>query len=120
MSQLKDIAAHFGAHILKKLNVPSPVKIVLSRNKKGFETYAYYNATADTLHVYVKNRGTADVLRSIAHEMVHHKQKLEKRLAKAESIPDVGGPIEDEANAIAGQLVKAYGKQNKEKYNIYS
>jgi hypothetical protein len=47
-------------------------------------------------------------MRSIAHELVHHKQYEQGRL-KVQP-PDIGGEIEDEANAKAGQFIKMYSK----------
>jgi len=122
MSNLKEIAADFCGFVLHKLDITPPSKIRLVRERmKDFETYAYYNSKDDSVNIYVKNRGTADVLRSIAHELIHHKQKLKGELKNEKEIPDVGGPIEDEANAVAGQLIKTYGKmESKKKFNIYS
>ena len=60
-----------------------------------------------------------DILRSLAHELVHHKQKENgdfKNKEVIKDIPEVGGHIEDEANAIAGRLIKKYGKQNQDLY----
>jgi hypothetical protein len=59
-----------------------------------------------------------DILRSIAHELVHHKQKEDGKFKNQSSkgIPEVGGMIEDEANAIAGRLIKKYGKDNEGLY----
>jgi hypothetical protein len=54
-------------------------------------------------------RAFADVLRTIAHELVHHKQNLQNRLVG--EIPVVGGEIEDEANAVGGQMIKSFGTQ---------
>jgi len=53
-------------------------------------------------------------MRSIAHELVHHKQYEQERL-KVQP-PDIGGEIEDEANAKAGQYIKMFAKENPEIY----
>jgi hypothetical protein len=39
--------------------------------------------------------------------LVHHQQNQKKQLSK--NVKDIGGPIEDEANAVAGQLIKKFG-----------
>ena len=41
---------------------------------------AYYDPQACEVHVYTDNRHPKDMLRSIAHELIHHKQNLEGRL----------------------------------------
>ena len=45
---------------------------------------AYYDPQALEVHVFVDGRHPKDMLRSIAHELIHHQQNLEGRL-------DVGG-----------------------------
>jgi len=45
---------------------------------------AYYDPTSLEIHIYSDGRHPKDMLRSIAHELIHHQQNLEGRL-------DVGG-----------------------------
>lgn len=98
------------------LNKPFNIKLSISRDD-DLKTYAYYNKENGHIKVYIKNRGLADVLRSIAHELIHHKQNQDNLLNL--SHPDVGGQIEDEANSVAGQLVKKFGYKHPE-LAIYS
>jgi hypothetical protein len=56
-----------------------------------------------------------DIMRSVAHEMVHHKQFEQGRLNVKP--PDIGGEIEDEANAKAGQYIKMFAKENPSLYD---
>ena len=51
-----------------------------------------------------------------AHEMVHHKQFEDGRLEVKP--PDIGGEIEDEANAKAGQFIKMYSKEDPTIYDL--
>jgi Zn-dependent peptidase ImmA (M78 family) len=98
------------------LNQPFKVNMVTQRDD-DLKTYAYYNPSTGLIKVYCKNRGLADVLRSVAHELIHHLQNERGQLN--EPVPDVGGQIEDEANSVAGQLVKKFGYANP-KLAIYS
>ena len=41
---------------------------------------AYYDPQSHEVHIYTDNRHPKDMLRSIAHELIHHKQNLEGRL----------------------------------------
>jgi len=86
---------------------PASVELVTDRDK--LVTLASYNLNDNSVRVYSKNRALADVLRSIAHELVHHKQLEDGRIDINNPPQDIGGEIEDEANAVAGQLVKAFG-----------
>jgi len=107
---LKGIVKEFGAFIVKKLSITKPFKIELTNSREGLKTYAYYNPHSGLVRVYAGNRSKADILRSIAHEMVHHQQNQNGKLSHdpKNPIPDIGGEIEDEANAVAGQLIKEF------------
>lgn len=115
-TDLKEIVKEFGAFIVKKLAIKKPFKIQLTVNRDDLKTYAHYSPTEGIVKVYLKGRSTADILRSIAHEMVHHQQNQNGKLKQdpKNPIPDVGGEIEDEANAVAGQLVKEFGYKFKD------
>jgi hypothetical protein len=86
------------------------IKLAFERTP-DLKTTAYYN-TSGFLVVYVKDRAIVDVIRSLAHELVHHKQNLEGRLKDAVKDGEDGSPIENEANAKAGEIVRRYGKLN--------
>jgi hypothetical protein len=58
------------------------------------------------------NRHFIDIIRTIAHELVHYKQYSLGKIKK--HVQDIGGPIEDEANALAGRLVKKYLYKNQD------
>ena len=115
---LKDIVKEFVAFLVKKqgINLPYKIDLVYKRTPE-FKTHAYYNPDSKKICVCVQGRQTADILRSIAHEMIHHKQNQDNRLKDRENIPDIGGDIEDEANSLAGRLVKEFGYNSK--YKIY-
>jgi Zn-dependent peptidase ImmA (M78 family) len=96
----------------EQLGITDKFNLKLSENRDGFKTYAYYNPNTKTIGVYIKNRAIADVMRSIAHELVHHKQYQNGEIKNGDKVQDVGGKIEDDANAIAGQLIKKFGYDN--------
>ena len=60
--------------------------------------------------VVAANRNLADVLRTLAHELVHEKQKIEGRLHAGAG--DDGTDIENEANAEAAVIMRKFGKEN--------
>jgi Zn-dependent peptidase ImmA (M78 family) len=93
---------------LKLKDVPT---ISIQNNRDGLKTTANYDYTKENKIVKVcsKNRALVDVMRSLAHELVHHKQWEDGRLDGPKP-PDIGGEIEDEANAKAGQFIKMYAK----------
>lgn len=66
--------------------------------------------TTDTIRVVALNRNLADVLRTLAHELVHRKQKKEGRLYVGAG--DDGSDIENEANSEAALIMRKFGKLN--------
>lgn len=108
--------------VKKELNIKNDVEIKLQNDKDGIKTTAVYKyeeggtpSDNTEVRVYAKERAMSDILRSIAHEMVHHKQNEEGKLDKKPS--NVGGPIEDEANAKSGEIVKKFGQKFPQIYN---
>lgn len=108
--------------VVKELGITVPVDINYQTDKEGIETTAVYkyedgeNSDIENseVKVYTKDRALQDVMRSVAHELVHHHQNEEGELEG--KIQNVGGPIEDEANALAGEFLKKYGLQHPEIY----
>ena len=95
----------------EELGYSTPVEVNLLYNRDELTTLASYNFKDYIINVYAKDRALADILRSIAHELVHHQQNEDGRIDG--TAPDIGGDIEDEANSIAGQLVKKFGYEHK-------
>lgn len=97
----------FIRFVANELGITNPYKVVLSNDRSKFKTTAYYNPQTGELGVYKNKRALIDIMRSAAHELVHHQQNQKSLLTKG--VKDIGGPIEDEANAVAGQLIKKFG-----------
>jgi Zn-dependent peptidase ImmA (M78 family) len=62
-----------------------------------------------TVHLGIKNRHPNDILRTLAHEMVHYAQGEHGEL-DADSW-QTGSPVEDQANAEAGVIMREFNKQ---------
>jgi hypothetical protein len=108
----KDKLNKFVKFVKNELELKSTPTISIQNNRDGLKTTANYDYTKENkiIKVTCKNRALVDVMRSIAHEMVHHKQFEQGRLEVQP--PDIGGEIEDEANAKAGQFIKMFAKQD--------
>lgn len=107
----KDKLNSFVKFVKKELGIEKVPTISIQSNRDGLKTTAHYDYTKENkiVRVYGKNRALVDIMRSVAHELVHHKQFEEGRLDGPQP-PDIGGEIEDEANAKAGQYIKMYAK----------
>jgi len=111
---------HFVEYATKKLKLSETPKITLLSGREYSEaktSLGGYNPMSKEIYVAIEGRLTADILRTLAHEMVHRKQD-ELGLVKDE-IKDgaTGSPIENQAHAVAGILMRNYGKINKQIYN---
>ena len=113
----KEILDKFVLFVKEQLELKTVPTVKIQNHRDGLKTTANYDYTKENkiIKVCAKNRALVDVCRSIAHEMVHHKQFEQGRLKTQP--PDIGGEIEDEANAKAGQFIKMYAKKDPNIYN---
>jgi hypothetical protein len=93
-----------------------PPKIHLQFNREGLVTTASYGN--NNVKIYAKDRANVDIMRSIAHELVHMQQDQEGRLNQThhDDNNDAGSPIENEANAKAGEIIRKFGEEYTEIY----
>lgn len=91
----------FAANQLQLPNVPHIEFVGKEENAKN--AFGHYVSTPETDHIAVRvtERHPIDVMRTIAHELIHYKQKLSGSKAKEKM-------REDEANAIAGRVMREY------------
>ena len=109
--QLRD----FIQWCVRKLNIEQELpKIRFQDAKEGPDQHrtGYYDDNDDIMWVYTGNRNLIDIMRTVAHELVHRKQHEDNRVHGDQSYP--GSPIEQQADAVAGYLMKLYGKDNPE------
>ena len=114
----KKVLDRFVLFVKKQLELKTIPTIKIQNDREGLKTTANYDYTKENklIKVCAMNRALVDVCRSIAHELVHHKQFEEGRLEVKP--PDIGGEIEDEANAKAGQFIKMYSKEDPTIYDL--
>jgi hypothetical protein len=69
-------------------------------------SFAAYQPHSKQISLYTKDRQILDIFRSLAHEMVHYSQDLKHDNLDGRT----GSPHENEANAVAGQIMRKYNK----------
>jgi len=108
----KEKLNEFSKFVRKELGIKNPPTISILNGRNELRTTASYDYMKEHKHIKVngKNRALVDIMRSIAHEMTHHKQWEDGKLKVRP--PDIGGEIEDEANSKAGQFIKLFGKKD--------
>lgn len=113
----KERINNFAKFVRKELGIKHVPTIIITDNKSEIKTTANYDYDKEekVIKIYGKNRMLVDIMRSLAHELVHHKQWEQGRLKVKP--PDIGHEIENEANAKAGQFIKMFALKNKNIYN---
>ena len=84
------------------------IKIVFIGKRIGGMTTGSRTSNGE-LRILTKKRINRDILRTLAHEWIHEYQKS---VLKRPNGPDIGGQNEDEANALSGQIMKMFEKEN--------
>jgi Zn-dependent peptidase ImmA (M78 family) len=64
--------------------------------------------------INIKNRHPMDILRTVAHELVHYHQHKMKKNGSGHA----GSPTENEANKIAGTLIRKFGETHSQYFKL--
>jgi len=102
----RDLANDFIKFLQKKYPLKEDITIIFTGERFGTMTSG--SRTQDSeLKILTKGRMNRDIFRTLAHEWVHEWQiNIKGKKPKQ----DIGGPLEDEANAEAGSLLKKFEK----------
>ncbi len=116
-----DTIKHFVQYVKKELNIQSLPSIKLIADKSfvsNYRSFGEYSPNKNYIKVFYLGRNLADVCRSLAHELIHHRQ-MELGMIQMDS-GETGSEIENEANALAGIIMRDYGKLNQSIYDLDS
>lgn len=113
-SQLND----FAKWACRKLNIKTNPKLCFDSDMNSVHDRRTFGSTNSNgeIWVHVGSRIPADIMRTLCHELVHHKQ-FEEGLASDAMSDEQRQSIEDVANAMAGRLLRVYGKIKSEIYD---
>jgi hypothetical protein len=115
----RNILKHFIGFCKKELNIQSLPIIKLVKDKRfveQFRSFGEYNPNNNSIKVFITGRNLADVCRSLAHELTHHRQNELNLIYNTAG--ETGTEIENDANAMAGILMRDYGKLNLGVYDL--
>jgi Zn-dependent peptidase ImmA (M78 family) len=107
-----EIIKEFVEFAQKKLGLKNLPKLIISYDEKeaqDMKSFGKYTPETNELRVVAVNRNLADVLRTLAHELIHHKQR-EDGILKPDST-NTGSDVENEANALAGVFMREFGQK---------
>ena len=98
------------------INEPTIVYLRGTRDEK-LKTTASYNPNNHEVNIYCKGRHIVDIMRSLAHELMHMKQMIENRLY--DNSGDDGSSEENEAHSFSGLMIRKFGKIEPKIYENY-
>ena len=110
--QIIDSFIRFASKELELNELPEINILDDSQYSVEYRSFGGYSPSDKIINITVKNRHINDVLRTIAHEIVHYKQDINGEL-KPDSGRD-GSPEENEANARAAVTMRKWGKLHPE------
>tara|TARA_R110000796_G_scaffold46462_15_gene112275 strand:+ start:519 stop:899 length:381 start_codon:yes stop_codon:yes gene_type:complete len=103
----------FAAHAAAVLGLARMPQIKIKRDaaySADNHTFGHYEPDDDTITLQISNRQILDILRTLAHELVHSSQRNELEADSGET----GSPHENEANAVAGKIMRGYAQAHPE------
>ena len=106
------VIGDFVNYVSEYLSINKPkIKLINSPDyTQEYHSFGGYLPSEEKIMVVVHNRNMADILRTVAHEMVHHMQNLDNRLTPKSG--EDGSPDENEANSLAAVIMRKFGREN--------
>jgi hypothetical protein len=106
-----EMFTHFLTLAMDILNIKTLPKFKFQDSIESHDqpTFGMYVNDDNTLHVALANRHPVDILRTIAHELVHYRQDIHKMLNHDSGT--TGSPEENQANSVAGVIMRHFNKK---------
>lgn len=110
-NNIKKIIRQFIKFAKNELDITEQPKIKLySTLQYSNEHQSFGGYGNKVIHLAITNRHINDILRSLAHELVHFKQDINNELTNISG--ETGSDHENTANAQAGVIMRKWGKLN--------
>jgi hypothetical protein len=106
-----DALEDFLPFVMKMLKLDKLPKISVHKTIETGDqpSFGGYDMENNSIQLALKDRHPADVLRTLAHELVHYKQNTTHRLHDRSGL--TGSPEENEANTKAGIIMRHFNKR---------
>lgn len=115
VSHIEDTLTHFIQNVTKRLGIKRMPQVSLHRDAAWSESahsFGRYEPESHTLHVSLPNRHILDIMRTVAHELAHCRQQEISPLPSHAGA--TGSKWENEANAMAGKIMRDFAGTNPE------
>lgn len=113
-----DVIRDFVNYCVDSLEIAQAPQLQLRRDPAWSErnrSFGRFDPSTNRLDVSTANRHVMDVLRTVAHELVHYHQQQQQDLPA--DAGETGSDYENEANARAGELMRGYGRAHPELFD---
>lgn len=106
----------FVKYVANRLRLQNVPDIDIVAPQKDIHSLGWFDPETKKIHVVVRGRLLADILRTIAHELVHLKQSEMGIIKDPRRDGGTGSDVENQANAVAGIIMRDYGSKNPKIY----
>jgi hypothetical protein len=126
LSVLENLIEKFFPYAQKNMGFDQPVNIVLESDLENAQNplgkTAYYSPSDNTVVLYTDNRHPKDLMRSLSHELVHHKQNCNGELSEITgeqgyAQTETGSRIEEEAYSLGNKCFRNWEDGVKKRTN---
>jgi hypothetical protein len=109
-----DLLKRFVAYVIEQLKIESNAQLhFMFEHDPMYPSAGGYLPQEKMVICAAKNRAIADVMRTLAHELTHHRQNELGMIGPGDGDNQ---KLEDQANTYAGRLVRWFGRKNREIY----
>jgi hypothetical protein len=116
--QLRKILNRFYSSCVNKLQLENPPELRLETTPEWSQengSFGQYDSDSNTLILATSGRHVLDILRTMAHEMTHRQQ--DEREPLPIDAGATGSPWEDQANAMAGRIMRDWADEQPEMFD---
>jgi len=108
-----ELLRDFVEFVCLKVGMENPITIHFRNGRDEYiKTTASYVPSENSNHINYQGRSLVDICRSIAHELTHNRQIEIGKFNLGEEVQNIGGEIENEADSVAGMLIKDFTHNN--------
>ena len=111
-TDIKQVLQPFVDSCVEYLGIEQPPKIILKRDPEWTRrngTFGRFDPETYSVTLAVSGRHILDILRTLAHELTHARQ--DEQADMPVDAGETGSPYEDEANAMAGRIMRHWVEQ---------
>ena len=94
LSEIQSLIKEFYPYAKERFGFKQPVRLFLKNDAQNSENplgkTAFYNPSDMSITIYTANRHPKDILRSLSHELVHHKQNCDGKFDDVQGLMGEG------------------------------